>query len=75
MATAVGIWVLAALLATPAYIGSYLRAFVVNPTTQVSLKIALVFFAFYCFTGIDFSGINLLEGCFDEQKPFSRTVE
>lgn len=36
IATAVGIWILAALLATPAYVGSYLRAFVVNPTTQVT---------------------------------------
>ncbi|XP_075980121.1 neuropeptide CCHamide-1 receptor-like [Anticarsia gemmatalis] len=34
VATAIGIWILAALLATPAYIGSYVRAFVVNPTTQ-----------------------------------------
>ncbi|XP_028175183.1 orexin receptor type 2-like [Ostrinia furnacalis] len=34
VATAVGIWILAGLLATPAYVGSYLRAFVVNPTTQ-----------------------------------------
>nr|ALM88311.1 neuropeptide receptor A15 [Chilo suppressalis] len=34
VATAVGIWILAALLAAPAYVGSYLRAFVVNPTTQ-----------------------------------------
>ncbi|CAK1587162.1 unnamed protein product [Parnassius mnemosyne] len=34
VATAIGIWILAGLLATPAYIGSYLRAFVVNPTTQ-----------------------------------------
>lgn len=35
VATAVGIWILAAGLATPAYVGSYVRAFVVNPTTQV----------------------------------------
>ncbi|CAB3234317.1 unnamed protein product [Arctia plantaginis] len=34
VATAIGIWILAALLATPAYLGSYLRTFVVNPTTQ-----------------------------------------
>ncbi|XP_047031924.1 neuropeptide CCHamide-1 receptor isoform X1 [Helicoverpa armigera] len=34
VATAIGIWILAAVLATPAYIGSYVRAFVVNPTTQ-----------------------------------------
>ncbi|XP_013148164.1 PREDICTED: gastrin-releasing peptide receptor isoform X2 [Papilio polytes] len=34
VATAIGIWILAAVLAAPAYIGSYLRAFVVNPTTQ-----------------------------------------
>ncbi|XP_063386616.1 neuropeptide CCHamide-1 receptor-like [Cydia fagiglandana] len=34
VATAIGIWLLAALLATPAYVGSYVRAFVVNPTTQ-----------------------------------------
>ncbi|XP_030025314.1 neuropeptide CCHamide-1 receptor [Manduca sexta] len=35
IATAIGIWILAALLATPAYMGSYLRGFVVNPTTQI----------------------------------------
>ncbi|GBP60326.1 Neuropeptide CCHamide-1 receptor [Eumeta japonica] len=34
VATAVGIWVLAGLLAVPAYIGSYLRGFDVNPTVQ-----------------------------------------
>ncbi|XP_063365354.1 neuropeptide CCHamide-1 receptor-like [Cydia amplana] len=34
VATAIGIWLLAALLATPAYVGSYVRTFVVNPTTQ-----------------------------------------
>ncbi|XP_028029274.1 neuropeptide CCHamide-1 receptor-like [Bombyx mandarina] len=34
IATAIGIWILAGLLATPAFIGSYLRPFVVNPTTQ-----------------------------------------
>ncbi|KAI5638491.1 7 transmembrane receptor (rhodopsin family) domain-containing protein [Phthorimaea operculella] len=34
IATAVAIWILAGLLATPAYIGSYTRDFVVNPTTQ-----------------------------------------
>ncbi|KAG7312061.1 Neuropeptide CCHamide-1 receptor [Plutella xylostella] len=34
VATALGIWILAALFATPAYVGSYIRVFVVNPTTQ-----------------------------------------
>lgn len=37
VATAIGIWILAALLATPAYVGSFLRSFIVNPTTQVIL--------------------------------------
>ncbi|XP_053610947.1 neuropeptide CCHamide-1 receptor-like [Plodia interpunctella] len=34
VATAIGIWILAGILATPAYMGSYVRTFVVNPTTQ-----------------------------------------
>ncbi|CAH4029926.1 neuropeptide CCHamide-1 receptor isoform X1 [Pieris brassicae] len=34
VATAIGIWLLAGAIATPAYIGSYLREFVVNPTKK-----------------------------------------
>ncbi|XP_038222779.1 neuropeptide CCHamide-1 receptor-like [Zerene cesonia] len=34
VATAIGIWLLAGAMAAPAYIGSYLREFVVNPTKK-----------------------------------------